>query len=171
MGDYDLAAKAVLRELPADLLRRGLGLGPLRRVAPVDKELAPTPRTTDGLLAVVPRRGAPFLLVVEVEHEPRHDSVDRALFGWARAQDQERRAARRSRRRPRDALVLIVYLRRGRRRGRARDAACFDLGGGQRVECQFATLCLWDLDGPAQAASGEVGLLPFVPAADGARTP
>lgn len=50
MGDYDLAAKAVLRELPADLLRRGLGLGPLRRVAPVDKELAPTPRTTDGLL-------------------------------------------------------------------------------------------------------------------------
>ncbi len=154
-NDKDLGSKWML-ERHADSVFRLLGLPPVEAWRAVPAEQAAPRRVPDGLFEVTfqgASRPTPFLL--EVESEPGADA-DRQMLEAILLVRLAKDAV------PDAALILLKP--RGRQ-GVAGEARLVSAGGTVTGGVAWRVIKLWELDAEEMFASGDVGVVPWIPLA------
>jgi hypothetical protein len=136
MGDLDIAAKALLREDPAPLVRLALGGRAIVSIEADETELQAIERRMDKLFRVTVADGSePVWLHFEVEAQWGADVPRRTFRYWSLA--HQTRPALRS---------AVLVLRPGDKQGEPRGAYEVTVLGERVLSFGFVVLRAWDLD-------------------------
>jgi hypothetical protein len=153
----DLAAKVLLESAGASFVRFLLPRARVTWMRLSESEIPARPRRLDKLL-LGKLDGRPVAIHVDVQATPRHD-VPRRVHEYNTL----------ARRRHGRVASIVLYLRRGRRRGPPRDRLFVEVPGLTSLDFRFRAVCAWELRASRVIKDAIPALLPLVPYAEGAR--
>ena len=158
--ELDIAAKALLREVPEAIVALALGGRAIRSVHPEEKELASLSRLMDKLFRVELESESadhePLYLHLEVQANWESNVPERVFDYWSLA----RRAH------PRLASVVIC-LKRGSKQGEP--LGRYEASqSGTTLRFEFSVIRVWGLKADELLRSGSSALLPLLPFTAGA---
>lgn len=159
-NELDIAAKALLREVPEAFAALALGGRAIRSVRPEEKELPSLARLMDKLFRVELEGEAdhdePLCLHLEVQANWESDVPARVFDYWSLARRGHRRLA-----------SVVVCLKPGSKQGAA--VGCYETEeAGTALRFTFGVIRVWELKADELLRGGSPALLPLLPFTEGA---